>query len=360
MERVLVFGRGKLCKNKISAIKDKYEVIGYLDNSVSKEEYDTELEASVYPPSEIHRFDNCKIILMSLYFCDMYAQLLDMGIDNSRIEVGLHYPPLCMIFDNEMFEHGEYIQVGNEGLTYNTLEGDEIPFSNMEELRGAVRQAYSSRNLDVKRILSLDVKPVSCRFGIGRGKAVDRYYIEKFLEENQTAIKNTVMEIADDTYIKMFGGEKVDEKIILHVKGWGRNAIKGNFETGEGLSENMVDCLICTQTLQYIYDLKSAVENIYKIVKPGGCVLLTVPGIKSLCTYDDENWGEKWSFTEKSVKQLFEPVFGEKNCDIKTYGNVKVATAYLYGICCEDMDEKDFEYNDKQVPFIITGVMRKI
>lgn len=101
-----------------------------------------------------------------------------------------------------------------------------------------------------------------------RGKAVDRVYIEKFLEANLEDIRGTVMEIESDDYIKQFGGNRVTEEIILHVKGWGgKNVLKGNFETGEGLKEDMVDCLICTQTLQYIYDLRSAAHNICKILK---------------------------------------------------------------------------------------------
>lgn len=51
--------------------------------------------------------------------------------------------------------------------------------------------------------------------------------------------------------------------------------------------------------------------------------------LSQLCTYDDENWGGKWSFTEKSVRGLVESVFGRENCDIKAYGNAKIATAYI-------------------------------
>ena len=240
-----------------------------------------------------------------------------------------------------------------------TPDYGSFSFLDIQELKKIVRHIYKNRFSDVDKIASLGLEPVDRLFGMGRGKPVDRKYIEDFLSINQEMIKGTVMEIADDTYIKKFGGDKISDKIILHVKGWGKNAIKGNFETGEGIKENMVDCLICTQTLQYIFDLKSAVRNIYKMIKPGGYVLLTVPGIKLLSTDDDENWGEKWSFTEKSVRGLFEPVFGRENCDIKAYGNAKIATAYLYGICCEELNEEDFTYNDKQFPFLITGVIRK-
>ena len=88
--------------------------------------------------------------------------------------------------------------------------------------------------------------------------------------------------------------------------------------------------------------------------------LITVPGIKSLCTFDDDNWGEKWSFTKKSLKQIFEPVFGMENVQVNSYGNVKISTAYLYGVCAEDLNEKDFDYNDEMYPFILTMKLRKL
>ena len=60
----------------------------------------------------------------------------------------------------------------------------------------------------------------------------------------------------------------------MHVDGWGKNVIKGNLESGEGIEENKYDCAIITQTLMFIYDFTSAVNNIYKMLKPGGVALI--------------------------------------------------------------------------------------
>lgn len=70
--------------------------------------------------------------------------------------------------------------------------------------------------------------------------------------------------------------------------------------------------------------------------------------------YDDENWGEKWSFTPKSLSEIFNPVFGSDNVEINSYGNVKIAVAYLYGLCAQDLNSRDFDYNDEMYPFLLT------
>jgi len=65
------------------------------------------------------------------------------------------------------------------------------------------------------------------------GKPVDRYYIEEFLKSHKELICGKVMEIAENTYTWRYGGDNVRESLILHVEGWGKDAIKGNLETGE-------------------------------------------------------------------------------------------------------------------------------
>ncbi len=43
-------------------------------------------------------------------------------------------------------------------------------------------------------------------FGYDRGLPIDRYYIERFLANNASDIRGHVMEIADNIYMRRFGG----------------------------------------------------------------------------------------------------------------------------------------------------------
>ncbi len=211
----------------------------------------------------------------------------------------------------------------------------------------------------VEMIAALPTEPVSRVFGLDRGKAIDRVYIERFLEAHKDLVKGKVLEIAEDTYTRQYGGDRVRESCILHINGVGKNAIKGNLETGEGMEENSFDAMIITQTLMFLLDAGNAVAHIYRALKPGGTALLTVAGISQVSRYDDDRWGHYFGFYETGIRKLCSSVFGEENVETEVYGNVKTAVAMLYGLCCEDLYLEDFKVHDKDYPVIIGIALRK-
>lgn len=206
----------------------------------------------------------------------------------------------------------------------------------------------------------LTTEPISKVFGFDRGLPIDRYYIEKFLSENRQLIKGVTLEIAESTYTKKFGGKKVKKALVFNVKkGRAKMDIIGNLVTGEGIKENLVDCFIMTQTLPFIYAIHSAVKNAVKILRPGGSLLVTVPGITQISRYDMSRWGQYWSFTDLSLRKLFEEVVPSSFIDIKTYGNVKSASYFLYGFAQHELTREELEYHDPDYQLIIGAVIKK-
>lgn len=358
MKEIIVFGRGKYFAEKSDEIKKNYKIAAFIDNAVTEEEADSAYGCLVYNPQKLNLLPRHDVLIVSSHFVEMWKQLKDLGVEDDRILFGNEIEPRQIGAESFAFGNGETLTSGGDSILYTTAFGGQYCFSSDAEFKDILRRTSEERYPFIQALASLPVKPVSRTFGSERGRAVDRYYIESFLAENALDIRGCCMEIGADTYIRRFGGDRVTETIVLHVEGYG-NTLKGNFETGEGLWEEMADCLICTQTLQYIYDLRAAIKNIYKILKPGGVALITVPGIKSLCLFDEDSWGEKWSFTEKSMKNLCGELGEDVSFSVSTYGNVKIATAYLYGICCEELDEEDFAYSDRQFPFLITVRLEK-
>ena len=97
------------------------------------------------------------------------------------------------------------------------------------------------------------------------------------------------------------------------------------------------DCIVLTQTLQFIYDVPSAVRHVHRILKPGGVLLATVPGISQVSEYDDRLWGDYWRFTRTSVVRLFDSVFPKDCVEIHAHGNALVAAAFLHGLATEEL-----------------------
>ncbi len=203
------------------------------------------------------------------------------------------------------------------------------------------------------------IQPVSRRFGLERGEAIDRYYIEKFLENNRHLICGVVLEVANSKYTQQFGGSQVQQSLVLHTVPHHNADIVGDLETGTGLPENIADCFILTQTLLCIFDVFAAAKNAMKLLKPGGVLLITVPGITQISRFDYERWGQYWSFTDLSLRKLFERIVPPENIDIKTYGNVKIATDFLYGLALHEVPPQDLDYIDHDYQLIISAVVRK-
>lgn len=205
----------------------------------------------------------------------------------------------------------------------------------------------------------LTIKPVSKVFGFDRGLPIDRYYIEKFLSENKDFIKDVTLEIAESTYTKKFGGENVKKSLVLNVKNHSKVDIIGNLATGTGVRKNLVDCFIMTQTLPFIYDIHNAIINAVKILKPGGCLLVTVPGITQISRYDMNRWGQYWSFTDLSLRKLFEEIVPSYYITTNTYGNVKSAAYFLYGFAQDELTHEELDYHDPDYQVIIGAVIKK-
>lgn len=180
-------------------------------------------------------------------------------------------------------------------------------------------------------------KPVSNIFGLDRGVPIDRLYIEHFLKTHNVDIKGRVLEVAESIYTKKFG-TNVDVNQILHFDEFNSQAtIVGDLSAPQDLPESITDCFICTQTLNFIYDVKSAIVGCHKLLTDGGVFLGTVAGLSQISRYDMDRWGDYWRFTDLSIRKMFEEVFGEGHVEIKVYGNALAATAFIQGLAVEDI-----------------------
>ncbi|HVP13526.1 MAG TPA: methyltransferase domain-containing protein [Phycisphaerae bacterium] len=197
--------------------------------------------------------------------------------------------------------------------------------------------------------------PVSSVFGGDRGQCIDRWYIEQFLSANAADVRGRVLEVAEDTYTRRFGAERVLRSDVLHVSAGSRRAtIVADLANGAGLESDTYHCIILTQTLLVIYDLRAAIQTLHRILRPGGTVLATVPGISQISRYDMDRWGDYWRFTTLSAQRLFEEVFPRETISVQSHGNVLVAAAFLYGLAVEDLRPADLESNDPDYQLLIT------
>ena len=82
-------------------------------------------------------------------------------------------------------------------------------------------------------------------------------------------------------------------------------------------------------------------------------MLLTVPGIT---TIDQDEWNSTWywAFTDKVLKLLMAETFPGGTAEVQSFGNVFVATAFLYGMGLPEVPKEKLDYRDPYFQVIIT------
>ncbi|MHC4271409.1 MAG: methyltransferase domain-containing protein [Planctomycetota bacterium] len=199
-----------------------------------------------------------------------------------------------------------------------------------------------------------DLDPISRNWGFDRGLPMDRYYIEKFLSANASDIQGHVLEFKEDLYSSRFGGDRVRKIDVLHiVEGNPAATIVADLSCANQIQSDTFDCIICTQTIHFIYEVAAAIKTLYRVLKPGGVLLATVPGISQVSRYDMDHWGDYWRFTTLSARLLFEEVFQKSAIAVNAWGNVITAISFLHGLASEELKKKELDYVDQDYELLI-------
>jgi SAM-dependent methyltransferase len=199
------------------------------------------------------------------------------------------------------------------------------------------------------------VTPISDTFGFDRGLPIDRYYIERFLGEHSACIRGRVLEVGESLYAKKFGQDVAVERIdILDVRPDNpRATLVADLTEPEAFPTDAFDCVICTQTLPYIYDIHAAVRTLHRILRPRGVVLATVTSVSRIWTKGDRLYGDYWRFTSRSSRLLFEEAFAADDVTVASYGNVLAATSFLYGLATVELSGEELDFHDPDFPVVI-------
>lgn len=198
--------------------------------------------------------------------------------------------------------------------------------------------------------------PLSREFGYDRGRPVDRYYIEAFLAANSALVRGRVLEIGDRDYTERFGGSRVAQSDVLNINpGKAVTTIVADLAGGEGIPSDAFDCVILTQTLHLLYDVRPAIATLRRILKPGGTLLLTVPGTISQIATDE--WGATWywGFTALSLRRLLEEVFPAGAIELAQHGNVLASIGFLQGMAVEEFSAAELDHRDGLYPLLLTA-----
>jgi len=194
--------------------------------------------------------------------------------------------------------------------------------------------------------------PLSDQWGKERGTPVDRYYIERFLQENRERIRGRVLEVKDARYTGRFGAQ-VSRSDVLDIDDRNTDAtIVTDLAAADDVEAALFDCFILTQTLQYVFDFGAALQHVHRILRPGGTALCTVPVVNRIGRLEAES--EYWRFTPAACKTLFEHAFSQGEVEVNGHGNVLTCVAFLMGMAAEELKAEELDADDPFFPLLVT------
>jgi glycosyltransferase involved in cell wall biosynthesis len=227
----------------------------------------------------------------------------------------------------------------------------ESKLAGLRARAGALVETLAAR--DVPSIAWGDfdsVEPLSPYWGVERGYPVNRYYVEAFLRAHQSDIRGTVLEMKDPGYTRRIGGDQVVRSDVLDVDRSNPLAtIVTDLAAADSVLSEIFDCFILTETLNFIFDTRSALFHSLRILKPGGVLLATVTALDRV-SYETGPDADYWRFTEASLRRLLAEIVPLGSFEVKPFGNLKACTAYLHGLAWQECDRDDLDVLDPWFP----------
>lgn len=197
--------------------------------------------------------------------------------------------------------------------------------------------------------------PISWHFGYDRGQPIDRYYIDKFLDPYASDVHGRVLEVGHDVYTKQYGGSRVTQSDVLHyVEGNPIATIVADLTCADQIPSDSFDCIICTQTIEMIYDQRAAMSHLKRILRPGGVLLITTHGISRIGRHKGlDPWGCYWHMTSQGAAMFFAECFPEDRVKVHGYGNFMSAISFLAGVAAEELRQEELDTYDRDFEVLV-------
>jgi SAM-dependent methyltransferase len=200
-------------------------------------------------------------------------------------------------------------------------------------------------------------KPFSDCYGWDRGQPVDRMYIERFLERMSHRIRGDVLEVRSSDYTRRFGAAD-HRSHVLDIDASNRAAtIIGDLCDPRTLAPASYDCVILTQTLQFLSAPDAAIASLYDSLRSGGTMLITVPCAARIDPEAPESDYRRW--TPAGLRQMVGRQCERAAIEVEGGGNLIAALVAMLGCAVQDLRRQDLAVDDPVFPIIACAAVTK-
>jgi SAM-dependent methyltransferase len=183
-------------------------------------------------------------------------------------------------------------------------------------------------------MLAGGVRPASRAFGAERGQPIHRYYVDRFIAGHAGRIQGRCLEFHDPGYVMRFGGNRPTHVEVVDLNEDNPHAtIVVDLTKPNALGSGMFDCIVCVHVLHLVYKADLVAKELYRLLAPGGALLIAVPGTSMI----DPAWTEYRRFTGLGIRTLLGQFFAPADIVVETYGNSLAAAAEMRGLAAEEL-----------------------
>jgi hypothetical protein len=200
--------------------------------------------------------------------------------------------------------------------------------------------------------------PFSHRYGHDRGsQTIDRYYIDEFIAANADAIRGRVLEVSEGRYAHAHG-KAVTRLDVLDVDPRNPAAtVVADLDDSGSLPPLAYDCVLLTQTLQYVRDPWATLRTIWSSVAPGGVLLMTVPAAAKVDhTLTDR---DSWRVLPVGMRRLLDATCEGADATVLGHGNLLATIGFLLGLAANELSVAELDVDDPLHPLVTSARVRK-
>lgn len=167
-----------------------------------------------------------------------------------------------------------------------------------------------------------------------------------------------MLEVSEPVYTRRFGGPGVTATDVLDIDPENAEAtIVADVAAAGSLPASQFDCVVVTQTLQYVDDPGAAIVNLWQGLAPRGSLLLTVPCLQRIDP--DLPTVDRWRFTPLGLRDLVGRACTGGEVNVEGHGNVLASVAFLMGLGADELRRSELEDDDPDFPLVACARVRK-
>ena len=254
------------------------------------------------------------------------------------------------ILDLTDLSHADH-SVANSMLSHYLSKDVEYPDLTLEQITALVKSLFTRGILtipvgainfgDFKRLI-----PFCPEYGYTRGEPIDRYYLNKFIEEIRDDVVGNTLEIGGNRLNRrLYNFMRTTSYRALDLSGGAGVDIIGDAHDSHIVPYNSLDSIIIFNVLEHCERPWVVVENIYNWLKDGGKVFCVVPNAQRVHKTPKDFWRP----LPDAMDSLFAKFLIRKSI---SYGNPIATVGSMMGIAAEELSSEELDSVNNEYPVV--------